>query len=96
MFAVGLFVNDDPHTFFNLSGVVGLFNGGGFYSLGIQCLAIICIIAWTAATTFFVIGVSDLDILTLTLDRDFIFNLAPIVLCCIDFDSDPNFNFLEP
>lgn len=67
LFAVGLFLNADPHTGFNL-GVVGLFNGGGFYSLGIQCLAIICIIAWTASTTYFVIGVSDLDLLTLIID----------------------------
>lgn len=56
MVALGLFLDDDPQTRSNL-GVNGLFNSGGWYSLGIQCLAIICIIAWTAACTLLVFGV---------------------------------------
>jgi hypothetical protein len=44
---VGLFATIDPleNTTMGRSGV---FHGGGFYLLGVQTLAVITIIAWTA------------------------------------------------
>lgn len=53
-FAVGLFATTTAPD----SEINGLFYGGGFHQLGLQCLAILSVAAWTAVTitiTFFVI-----------------------------------------
>ena len=39
------------------NGSVGLFHGGGGYSLGIQAAAMVSIIAWSMLTTSLVLGV---------------------------------------
>ncbi|MDE7289670.1 MAG: adenylate cyclase, partial [Oscillospiraceae bacterium] len=52
--AVGLFATTSAPD----SEINGLFYGGGFHQLGLQCLAVITVAAWTAVTitiTFFVI-----------------------------------------
>ena len=52
--AVGLFATTNAPD----SEINGLFYGGGFHQLGLQCLAVITVAAWTAVTitiTFFVI-----------------------------------------
>ncbi|XP_069136680.1 putative ammonium transporter 3 [Argopecten irradians] len=51
MMAVGLFAENDSleNTTRGLSGV---FHGGGFYLLGIQLLSVVCLIVWSALTSF--------------------------------------------
>lgn len=54
-FAVGLFATDTvPECTVN-----GLFYGGGFTQLGLQCLGIITVLAWTAVTMFIVFKLID-------------------------------------
>lgn len=58
MLAVGLFIDKDPIE--NLGGeMVGLFHGGGFYSLGIQTLAVVSICTWSMLVTFIMLFVSS-------------------------------------
>ena len=53
--AVGLFATDTvPENTVN-----GLFYGGGFTQLGLQCLGIVSVLAWTAATMFIVFKLID-------------------------------------
>lgn len=61
MIALGLFLDQDVDPAFS-NYQVGLFNGGGWYSIGVQCLAIICIIAWTGACTMLVYGLLKMSI----------------------------------
>ncbi len=54
-FAVGLLATDTvPECTVN-----GLFYGGGFRQLGLQCLGIITVLAWTAVTMFIVFKLID-------------------------------------
>ncbi len=50
MIAVGLFAEKDLLE--GLSERSGLLHGGGFYLLGVQLLASICLSAWAASVTF--------------------------------------------
>ena len=50
MIAGGLFIHDDPITNAN-NGSVGLFRGGGLRLLGLQLLAIICVMLWVSFIT---------------------------------------------
>lgn len=43
--AVGLFA-DNPKPLETTNGRTGLFKGGGWYLLGIQCLAALCLLCW--------------------------------------------------
>lgn len=53
--AVGLFATDTvPENTVN-----GLFYGGGFTQLGLQCLGIVSVLAWTAVTMFIVFKLID-------------------------------------
>jgi len=57
MVATGLFCTKD--TLENVShGRSGLIHGGGFYLLGVQVLACVCIIAWSASITAILLLVS--------------------------------------
>ena len=56
---VGLFVEVDPVEKLH-NGQTGLFKGGGFYSLGVQTLACVCIIAWAGAISFLQLFVSNI------------------------------------
>ncbi len=56
MVAVGLFAEKDLLE--GLSKHGGLLRGGGFYLLGVQLLACVCLIAWAATTTFTLIWVN--------------------------------------
>lgn len=49
--AVGLFA-DDPKPLTTTNGRSGLLRGGGWYLLGIQCLAALCLLSWGILTTF--------------------------------------------
>ncbi|CAL7933244.1 unnamed protein product [Xylocopa violacea] len=44
--AIGLFA-DNPHPLNTTSGRRGLFKGGGWYLLGVQCLAVVCLALWS-------------------------------------------------
>ena len=57
MLLTGLFVEEDNIEGTN-RGQLGLFFGGGFYLLGIQLLACVCIMAWSGAITFILLFVS--------------------------------------
>lgn len=59
MLATGLFMHDDPVMQLN-NGREGLFIGGGFGSLGVQTLAIVSIIAWSAFSSYVLLMVSKL------------------------------------
>ena len=50
MIAGGLFIHDDPITNAN-NGSVGLFRGGGLRLLGLQLLAIVCVMLWVSFIT---------------------------------------------
>jgi Amt family ammonium transporter len=59
LFAVGLFTSakNMKWTYSNNSSEVwGLFTGGGWQQLGVQCLAILCIMSWTAAMSTIMFG----------------------------------------
>lgn len=43
--AVGLFA-DNPKPLETTNGRTGLFKGGGWYLLGIQCLSALCLLCW--------------------------------------------------
>ena len=49
--AVGLFACNEKY------GTKGLFYGGGFRQLGVQCLGVVCILAWTVVMMFIVFKV---------------------------------------
>ncbi|XP_071537950.1 putative ammonium transporter 2 isoform X2 [Panulirus ornatus] len=51
MVAIGLFVQEDTLIGFT-GGHAGVFRGGGFYLLGVQCLACLCISVWAMCSTF--------------------------------------------
>ena len=51
MIAAGIFVDIDRLEDFS-GGLKGTNYGGGFYLMGVQILAIVCITAWTVVTTF--------------------------------------------
>ncbi|CAH1778551.1 unnamed protein product [Owenia fusiformis] len=54
MISVGLFASYDPIE--NMSkGQNGLFRGGGFYLLGVQLLACVCITIWSACMTLLIL-----------------------------------------
>ena len=55
--AIGLFIETEPVMQLH-NGQKGLFKGGGFHSLGIQTLAIVCIIAWASIVSFILLMVS--------------------------------------
>lgn len=58
VFAVGLFANS---RYLGIEVADGLFHGGGFKQLGILCVEIVAIIAWSIATAtlfFYVVGVA--------------------------------------
>ncbi|XP_076680094.1 ammonium transporter [Andrena cerasifolii] len=44
--AIGLFA-DDPYPLTTTSGRKGLFKGGGWYLLGVQCLTTLCLVLWS-------------------------------------------------
>ncbi|KAK3097740.1 hypothetical protein FSP39_012695 [Pinctada imbricata] len=50
LLAVGLFARNDPLEN-TTQGRSGLFHGGGFYLLGVQTLACVCIVAWSVLTS---------------------------------------------
>ena len=54
---VGLFVEVEPLEDLH-NGQLGLFKGGGFYLIGVQTLACVCIIAWSATISFLQLFVS--------------------------------------
>ncbi|XP_068244370.1 putative ammonium transporter 3 isoform X2 [Palaemon carinicauda] len=58
MIAIGLFVKADGILKMT-NGNSGLFRGGGFYLLGIQTLACLCIIVWSMISTFTILKVID-------------------------------------
>ncbi len=51
--AVGLFACNEKY------GTKGLFYGGGFRQLGVQCLGVVCILAWTIVTMFLVFKIIE-------------------------------------
>jgi ammonia channel protein AmtB len=57
MLSVGIFVDIDPVED-TTEGQRGLLHGGGFRLLGIQALACVAIIAWSAVTSFILLFVS--------------------------------------
>ena len=59
MIAVGLFAHEDKLENFT-KGRAGLFHGGGVYLLGVQLLAVVCIIVWASTSTFILLYVSIL------------------------------------
>lgn len=54
--AVGLFA-DDPKPLTTTSGRSGLLRGGGWYLLGIQSLAALCLLCWGVLTTFILLWI---------------------------------------
>lgn len=49
--SVGLFA-DNPKPLGTTNGRMGLFKGGGWYLLGIQCLCALCLLSWGILSTF--------------------------------------------
>ncbi|OWF51366.1 ammonium transporter 3 [Mizuhopecten yessoensis] len=56
MLAVGLFAENEPLEN-TTQGRAGVFHGGGFYLMGIQMLSIVCLVAWSAVTSFLLLMV---------------------------------------
>ncbi|XP_055687031.1 putative ammonium transporter 3 [Lutzomyia longipalpis] len=54
--AVGLFA-DNPIPLTTTNGRSGLFKGGGWYLLGVQCLAALCLCVWGVLSTFLLLWV---------------------------------------
>ena len=52
MIIVGFLVENDPTIEDYDRGNIGLLKGGGFYLLGVQLLACLCIVVWSGAVTF--------------------------------------------
>ncbi|CAK9833649.1 Putative ammonium transporter 3 [Anthophora retusa] len=48
--AIGLFA-DNPHPLNTTSGRAGLFKGGGWYLLGVQCFVVVCLALWSFTTS---------------------------------------------
>ncbi len=57
MIVVGFLVENDPVENYD-RGNYGLLKGGGGYLLGVQVLACVCIIVWSATITFLLLVVS--------------------------------------
>ncbi|XP_050725760.1 putative ammonium transporter 3 [Eriocheir sinensis] len=58
MIAIGLFVQADTLEGMT-NGYSGLFRGGGFYLLGVQSLACLCISVWSMSATFIILYLID-------------------------------------
>ncbi|XP_066968319.1 putative ammonium transporter 3 [Macrobrachium rosenbergii] len=58
MIAIGLFVKADQLLQMT-NGNSGLFRGGGFYLLGIQALACLCVAMWSMSTTYIILKIID-------------------------------------
>lgn len=56
MMVVGMLVEDDPVENYD-RGNYGLLKGGGFYLIGVQVLACICIMVWSGTITFILLMV---------------------------------------
>lgn len=56
--AVGLFA-DNPIPLATTNGRTGLFKGGGWYLLGIQCLSALCLTVWGLGSTFLLLWMID-------------------------------------
>ncbi|XP_029175974.1 putative ammonium transporter 3 [Nylanderia fulva] len=56
--AIGLFA-DNPYPLDTTSGRKGLFKGGGWYLLGIQSLAALCLSAWSFSTSIILLWLID-------------------------------------
>lgn len=54
--AVGIFASKD--TLDNYCQYDGLLHGGGFYLLGVQLLAVVCLSSWAGVVTFLMLYVS--------------------------------------
>ena len=61
MIVSGLLVENDPTVEDIDRGNLGLFKGGGFYLLGVQLLACVCIMVWSGSVTFILLVVSRYD-----------------------------------
>ncbi|XP_074651675.1 putative ammonium transporter 3 [Tubulanus polymorphus] len=59
MLSLGFFCDVDP-VIDASGGQAGLFHGGGFRLLGVQTLACVCVIAWSAATSFIMLKSIDM------------------------------------
>ncbi|XP_033641011.1 putative ammonium transporter 2 [Asterias rubens] len=60
LLAVGVFGEED--TLDELNGMKGLMAGGGFALLGVQALACVAIIAWSAVTSFIILYALDVTV----------------------------------
>ena len=70
MLAVGLFVDIDPLEDMT-AGRRGLFHGGGFYLLGVQTLAVVSIIGWSALVSFLLLyGIDKVMGLRMSLEEE--------------------------
>ncbi|KAK6179623.1 hypothetical protein SNE40_011939 [Patella caerulea] len=58
----GLFANVDTIQNKAFAAHAGIFMGGDFYLLGVQCLAVVSIIAWSAIVSFINLKILDLTI----------------------------------
>ncbi|XP_076763619.1 ammonium transporter [Xylocopa sonorina] len=56
--AIGLFA-DDPQPLNTTSGRRGLFKGGGWYLLGVQCLAVVCLALWSFTVSIILLLMID-------------------------------------
>lgn len=59
--AVGLFA-ENPYPLDTTRGRSGLFHGGGWYLLGVQFLACVCLASWSIVTTFILLWIVDMII----------------------------------
>ncbi|XP_063985605.1 putative ammonium transporter 3 isoform X2 [Diachasmimorpha longicaudata] len=59
--SIGFFA-DNPHPLPTTQGRRGLFKGGGWYLLGIQCLTVICLSAWSFSTSWILLWFVNLMI----------------------------------
>jgi ammonia channel protein AmtB len=73
MLSVGIFVDIDPYED-TTHGQKGLIHGGGFRLLGIQALACLAIIAWSAGTSFILLYVSVSRVYTKSMFASHVFH----------------------
>ncbi|XP_015110952.1 putative ammonium transporter 3 [Diachasma alloeum] len=59
--SIGFFA-DDPQPLDTTSGRSGLFKGGGWYLLGVQCITVICLSTWSFITSFILLWFVNLII----------------------------------